>query len=88
MQAGRWQEALDKYEKCLRRVPSVGTEEAFQNELASAYREVSREALVRGDMAEALEALERAREWAPTQAFPYLWQGKVYTSTGGMPGRP
>jgi tetratricopeptide (TPR) repeat protein len=82
LQAGRWQEALDKYEKCLRRVPSVGTEEAFQNELASAYREVSREALVRGDMAEALEALERAREWAPTQAFPYLWQGKVYEHRG------
>lgn len=84
LQAGRWQEALDKYEKCLRQVPSVGTEEAFQNELASAYREVSREALVRGDMAEALEALERAREWAPTQAFPYLWQGKVYEHRGDV----
>jgi tetratricopeptide (TPR) repeat protein len=82
LQAGRWQEALDKYEQYLRRVPSVGTEEAFQNELALAYREVSREALVRGDMAEALEALERAREWAPTQAFPYLWQGKVYEHRG------
>jgi tetratricopeptide (TPR) repeat protein len=82
LQAGRWQEALDKYEQCLRRVPSVGTEEAFRNELASTYREVSREALVRGDMAEALEALERARKWAPTQAFPYLWQGKVYEHRG------
>lgn len=82
LQAGRWREALDNYEQCLRRVPSLGTEESFQNELASAYREVSREALVRGDMAKALEALERAREWAPTQAFPYLWQGKVYEHKG------
>jgi len=82
LQAGRWQEALDKYEKCVRRVPSVGTEEAFQKELASAYREVSREALVQGNMARALEALERAREWAPTEAFPYLWEGKVYEHRG------
>ena len=82
LQAGRWREALDTYEKCLRRVPSVGTEEAFQKELATAYREVSRGALVRGDMEEALEALERAREWAPTEAFPYLWQGKVYEHRG------
>ena len=82
LQAGRWQEALDKYEQCLRRVPSVRTEEAFQKELASAYREISRAALVEGNMAEALEALERAREWAPTEAFSYLWQGKVYEHRG------
>jgi tetratricopeptide (TPR) repeat protein len=84
LQAGRWEEALDAYERCLSRVPGVGKEEAFQKEMASAYREVSREAIVRGDMAKALRTLERAREWAPAQAFPYLWQGKVYEHKGDV----
>lgn len=82
LQAGRWQEAMEQYQECLRRVPSLGTEEGFQKELASAYREVSRRALVEGKLGEALETLERARLWAPTEAFPYLWKGKVYEHRG------
>jgi tetratricopeptide (TPR) repeat protein len=82
LQAGRWQEALDVYQQCLRRVPSMATEEGFQKELASAYREISRAELVAGNMAEALEALEGARKWAPTEAFPYLWTGQVYEHRG------
>ena len=82
LQAGRWQEALDRYEACLRLAPGIGTEEAFRQEFASAYREISRAALVEGNMGEALKALERARQWAPAEAFPYLWQGKVYEHRG------
>lgn len=82
LQAGRWKEALDVYEDCVRRFPSLKTEEAFQREFASAYREISRAALVGGNMTEALEALEEARQWAPTASFPYLWEGRVYEHMG------
>jgi tetratricopeptide (TPR) repeat protein len=78
LQAGRWQDALDMYEECVRRSPSVRMEEAFQREVASAYREISRAALLEGRMAEALDALEGARRWAPTEAFSYLWEGSVH----------
>ncbi len=82
LQAGQWREALDNYQQCLRNVPSVGAEEGFRKEMASAYREISRAALVEGNMAEALEVLEQAKEWAPAEAFPYLWQGKVHEHRG------
>ncbi len=82
LQAGRWQEALENYEQYLRRVPGVAAEEGFRREMVSAYREVSRAALVEGRMADALEALEQARVWAPDEAFPYLWRGKVYEHRG------
>ncbi len=84
LQAGQWREALEKYEACLRRVPGMGMEEGFRRELASAYREISRAALVDGNMNEALETLEKAREWAPAEAFPYLWKGKVYEHRGDV----
>ncbi len=82
LQTGRWKEALDVYEDCVRRFPSLRTEEAFQREFASAYREISRTALVGGNLTEALEALEEARQWAPTESFPYLWEGSVHEHMG------
>jgi tetratricopeptide (TPR) repeat protein len=57
-------------------------EEAFQREMASAYREISRAALVEGKLEDGLEALEKARQWAPREAFPYLWKGRVYEHMG------
>jgi tetratricopeptide (TPR) repeat protein len=82
LQAGRWREALDAYEQCLRRVPSVGREEGFQKEIAAACRELSRAALVAGNLEEALDHLERARRSAPEESFPYLWSGQVYEYRG------
>jgi tetratricopeptide (TPR) repeat protein len=82
LQSGRWQEALGVYDQCLRRFPSIRAEAAFQKELASAYREVSRAYLVDGNMTEALYALDKARLWAPAEAFPYLWKGRVYEQKG------
>jgi tetratricopeptide (TPR) repeat protein len=82
LQSGRWQEALGVYDECLRQFPSVRAEEAFQKELASAYREVSRAHLVDGNMTEALRALDEAKQWAPAEAFPYLWKGSVYEHRG------
>jgi tetratricopeptide (TPR) repeat protein len=82
LQAGRWQEALEVYEQCLRRTPGVGKEEGFQREIATALRELSRAALLAGNLEEALKHLGRARQWAPDEAFPYLWSGQVYEHRG------
>ncbi len=82
LEAGRWREALDRYQACLRLSPGIAGEEAFREEFATAYREIGRAALVEGKMGEALKALEHARRWAPAEAFSYLWQGKVYEHRG------
>ena len=82
LQAGQWKEALSLYQACLRVSPGLRKEEAFQKEVASVYREISRAALLAGNTAEAMDALDRARNWAPSEAFPYLWQGNLHEHQG------
>ena len=82
LQAGRWKEALDLYERHTRRYPADKLDERLQSEIAEACREISRVALLNGNSAEALQALEKARQWSPSETFPYLWKGSVYESMG------
>ncbi len=82
MQSGRWQEALSLYNKHIERFPADRLEEGLQKEVASVYRELGRAALMDGDLTKALETLNKAKEWSPTEAVSYLWEGSLYERVG------
>jgi len=75
---GLWQDAISLYEQHLRQFPQDRQEKKLQEEMALAYREQGRSALMGGQPDRALAALQKARQWAPADSAPYLWAGDLY----------
>jgi len=75
---GRWTDAVSSYEQHLRRFPLDRHDKGLQEEVALAYREQGRSALLQGQTSRALASLQMARQWSPSDASSYLWEGDLH----------
>lgn len=81
-QTGRWQDALEQYEAHGAAFPGALREERLQREIASVYRELGRSSLQEGSPSRALNYLDKAIQWSPSEGEAHRLKGWTFENLG------